>query len=169
MDSTTSAEQQSGISRKGKRDLTRRGPRGVKLVISDAHLGLKAAIAKVFTATWQRCRVHFMRNALAFANKGQRQMVLALINTALAQEATAGAHEQWHVVADHFRTKLPKLAAMLDEAEHDVLAFMDFPRAHRKQIASTNPLERLNAEIKPISCSKDLGSSATIRTNGSQL
>jgi len=203
LDSTTSAEQQSGISRKGKRDLTRRGPRGVKLVISDAHLGLKAAIAKVFTATWQRCRVHFMRNALAFANKGQRQMVLALINTALAQEATAGAHEQWHVVADHFRTKLPKLAAMLDEAEHDVLAFMDFPRAHRKQIASTNPLERLNAEIKrrtdvvgifpndaaiarlvgallleqndewqlqrPISCSKDLGSSATIRTNGSQL
>jgi len=130
------------------RDLTRRGLRGVKLVISDAHLGLKAAIAKVFTATWQRCRVHFMRNALAFANKGQRQMVLALINTAMAQETTDAAHEQWHVVADHFRTKLPKLAAMLDEAENDVLAFMDFPRAHRKQIASTNPLERLNAEIK---------------------
>jgi putative transposase len=130
------------------RDLTRRGLRGVKLVISDAHLGLKAAIAKVFTATWQRCRVHFMRNALAFANKGQRQMVLALINTAMAQETTDAAHEQWHVVADHFRTKLPKLATMLDEAENDVLAFMDFPRAHRKQIASTNPLERLNAEIK---------------------
>ncbi len=130
------------------RDLTRRGLRGVKLVISDAHLGLKAAIAKVFTATWQRCRVHFMRNALAFANKGQRQMVLALINTAMAQETTDAAHEQWHVVADHFRTKLPKLAVMLDEAENDVLAFMDFPRAHRKQIASTNPLERLNAEIK---------------------
>ena len=130
------------------RDLTRRGLRGVKLVISDAHLGLKAAIAKVFTATWQRCRVHFMRNALAFANKGQRQMVLALINTAMAQETTDAAHEQWHVVADHFRTKLPKLAAMLDEAENDVLAFMDFPRAHRKQIASTNQLERLNAEIK---------------------
>jgi putative transposase len=130
------------------RDLTRRGLRGVKLVISDAHLGLKTAIAKVFTATWQRCRVHFMRNALAFANKGQRQMVLALINTALAQETTEAAHEQWHVVADHFRTKLPKLAAMLDEAENEVLAFMDFPRAHRKQIASTNPLERLNAEIK---------------------
>ena len=75
-------------------------------------------------------------------------MVLALINTALAQETTEAAHEQWRVVADHFRTKLPKLAAMLDEAENDVLAFMDFPRAHRKQIASTNPLERLNAEIK---------------------
>jgi putative transposase len=130
------------------RDLTRRGLRGVKLVISDAHLGLKAAIAKVFTATWQRCRVHFMRNALAFANKGQRQMVLALINTAFAQETAAAAHEQWRVVADHFREKLPKLASMLDDAENEVLAFMDFPRAHRKQIASTNPLERLNAEIK---------------------
>jgi len=130
------------------RELTRRGLRGVKLVISDAHLGLKAAVAKVFTATWQRCRVHFMRNALAFANKGQRQMVLALINTAFAQETPEAAHEQWRVVANHFRTKLPKLAAMLDQAENEVLAFMDFPRAHRKQIASTNPLERLNAEIK---------------------
>jgi len=130
------------------RDLTRRGLRGVKLVISDAHLGLKSALAKVFTATWQRCRVHFMRNALAFANKGQRQMVLALINTAFAQETTESAREQWRVVADHFRTKLPKLAVLLDEAENEVLAFMDFPRAHRKQIASTNPLERLNAEIK---------------------
>ena len=86
----------------------RRGLRGVKLVISDAHLGLKAAIAKVFTATWQRCRVHFMRNALAFANKGQRQMVLALINTAMAQETTDAAHEQWHVVADHFRDETPE-------------------------------------------------------------
>ena len=73
------------------RDLTRRGLRGVKLVISDAHLGLKAAIAKVFTATWQRCRVHFMRNALAFASKGQRQMVLALINTALGARDDGGS------------------------------------------------------------------------------
>jgi putative transposase len=104
------------------RDLTRRGLRGVKLVISDAHLGLKAAIAKVFTATWQRCRVHFMRNALAFANKGQRQMVLALIDTAFAQETTDAADEQWRVVAGHFREKLPKLAMMLDDAENEVLA-----------------------------------------------
>jgi putative transposase len=130
------------------RDLTGRGLRGVKLVISDAHLGLKAAIGKVFSATWQRCRVHFMRNALAYASKGQRQMVLALINTALAQDSAEGAHQQWRVVAHQFRAKLPKLAAFLDDAEHDVLAFMDFPRAHRKQIASTNPLERLNAEVK---------------------
>jgi putative transposase len=130
------------------RDLTRRGLRGVKLVISDAHVGLKAAVPKVFNATWQRCRVHFVRNALAHASKGQRQMVLALINTAFAQETTEAAHEQWRVVADHFRTKLPKLAAFLDGAEDDVLAFTTFPRAHRKQIASTNPLERLNAEVK---------------------
>jgi putative transposase len=70
-------------------------------------------------------------------------MVLALINTAMAQETTDAAHDQWHVVADRFRAKLPKLAALLDEAENDVLAFMDFPRAHRKQIASMNPPERL--------------------------
>ncbi|NNM92075.1 MAG: IS256 family transposase [Candidatus Eremiobacteraeota bacterium] len=130
------------------RSLRHRGLRGTRLVISDSHVGLKAAIAKVFNATWQRCRVHFMRNALAYAGKGQRQMVLALINTVFAQETTEAAHAQWRVVADQLREKFPKLSAMLDEAEHDVLAFMDFPKAHRKQIASTNPLERVNAEIK---------------------
>jgi len=130
------------------RSLSRRGLRGVKLVISDAHVGLKAAIAKVFNATWQRCRVHFMRNALAHAGKGQRQMVLALINTVFAQETAEAASAQWRIVADQLREKFPKLAAMFDEAEADVLAFMQFPKAHRKQIASTNPLERLNAEIK---------------------
>ena len=130
------------------RSLTRRGLRGVKLVISDAHLGLKAAIAKVFTATWQRCRMHFMRNALAYAGKGQRQMVSALINTAFAQETAQAAHDQWHVVANQLRAKFPKLSAMLDDAENDVLAFMEFPKAHRIQLATTNPLERLNAEVK---------------------
>jgi putative transposase len=130
------------------RSLTRRGLRGVKLVISDAHLGLKAAAAKVFKATWQRCRVHFVRNALAYAGKGQRQMVLALINTAFAQETAEGAHQQWRAVAEQFRSKFPKLKKFLEEAECDVLAFMDFPKAHRKQLASTNPLERVNAEIK---------------------
>jgi putative transposase len=130
------------------RSLTHRGMRGTKLVISDAHLGLKAAIAKVFTATWQRCRVHFMRNALAYAGKGQRQVVLALINTVFAQDTAAAAHEQWNVVADQLRSKFPKLAVYLDEARDDVLAFMTFPKAHRTQLASTNPLERVNAEIK---------------------
>lgn len=130
------------------RSLSRRGLRGVKLVISDAHIGLKAAIAKVFKATWQRCRVHFMRNALAYAGKGQRQMVLALINTVFAQETAEAASAQWRVVADQLRGKFPKLSAMLDDAESEVLAYMQFPKAHRVQIASTNPLERLNAEIK---------------------
>lgn len=130
------------------RSLSHRGLRGTRLVISDSHVGLKAAITKVFKATWQRCRVHFMRNALAYAGKGQRQMVLALINTVFAQESAEAAHAQWRVVADQLRDKFPKLAAMLDEAEHDVLAFMDFPKAHRRQIASTNLLERLNAEVK---------------------
>jgi putative transposase len=130
------------------RSLTRRGLRGVKLVISDAHLGLKAAIAKVFTATWQRCRVHFMRNALAYAGKGQQQMVRALIVTAFAQETVELASKQWDAVTDQLREKVPKLADYLDEARDDVLAFMTFPKAHRVQIASTNPLERLNAEVK---------------------
>lgn len=130
------------------RSLSRRGLRGVKLIISDSHVGLKAAIAKVFKATWQRCRVHFMRNALAHAGKGQRQMVLALIYTVFAQETAEAAHEQWRIVADQLREKFPKLAALMDDGEDDVLAYMDFPKAHRKQIASTNPLERLNAEIK---------------------
>jgi putative transposase len=130
------------------RSLTRRGLRGVKLVISDAHEGLKAAVAKVLKTTWQRCRVHFIRNALAHANKGQRQAVLAMINTIFAQETPDAARAQWRLVADQLKEKFPKLAAMMDEAEHEVLAFMGFPRAHRAQIHSTNPLERLNAEVK---------------------
>ena len=130
------------------RSLTRRGLRGVKLVISDAHEGLKAAAAKVLKATWQRCRVHFLRNALAHAGKGQRQVVLALINTVFAQETQEAAIAQWRTVADQLRTKFPKLAALMDDAENDVLAFMSFPKSHRVQIHSTNPLERLNAEIK---------------------
>jgi putative transposase len=130
------------------RSLSRRGLRGVKLVISDSHLGLKAAIAKVFKATWQRCRVHFMRNALAYAGKGQRQMVLALINTVFAQETADAAKAQWDIVATQLRAKFPKLADMISDAKFDVLAYMDFPKAHRTQIATTNPLERLNAEIK---------------------
>lgn len=130
------------------RSLARRGLRGVKLVISDAHEGLKAAIAKVFKATWQRCRVHFLRNALAYANKGQRQMVFALINTIFVQETADAAHAQWRVVCDQLRARFPRLAAMMDGAEHDVLAFMDFPKEHRTKIHSTNVIERLNGEIK---------------------
>lgn len=94
------------------RALTRRGLRGVKLVISDAHEGLKAAAAKVLSATWQRCRVQFLRDALAHAGKGQRQMVLALINTSFAQETADAAVTQWHTVADQVRAKFPKLDNM---------------------------------------------------------
>ena len=130
------------------RSLMRRGLRGVKLVISDAHVGIKASVAKVLKSTWQRCRVHFLRNALAHAGKGQRQMVLAMINTAFAQDSSKTACVQWRTVADQLREKFPKLASLMDEAEADVLAFMSFPKAHRVQIHSTNPLERLNAEIK---------------------
>ena len=110
--------------------------------------GLKAAASKVLKATWQRCRVHFMRNALARANKTQRRMVSAAIATAFAQETAKAAHEQWRVVADQFRASMPKLSKLMDGAEHEVLSYMDFPRAHWLQIHSTNPLERLNAEIK---------------------
>lgn len=130
------------------RSLTRRGLRGVKLVISDAHEGLKAAISKVLKTSWQRCKVHFLRNALAYANKGQRQAVLAVINTIFAQDSAEAASTQWRLVSDQLREKFPKLAAMMDAAEQDVLAFTNFPRAHRLQIHSTNPLERLNAEVK---------------------
>jgi putative transposase len=130
------------------RSLTRRGLRGVKLVIADVHEGLKAAAAKVHSATWQRCRVHFLRNALAHAGKGKRHMVLAAMNTACAQESFEAAVVQWRVVADQLRGKFPKLSQLMDAAESDVLAFMIFPKVHRTQIHSTNQLERMNAEIK---------------------
>ncbi len=130
------------------RKLARRGLRGVKLVISDAHEGLKKAVVKVLGASWQRCRVHFMRNALAHANKNGRRVVSAFIATAFAQGAADAASKQWRQVADQLRAKLPKLAALLDEAEVDVLAFLNFPKEHWDKISSTNPIERVNGEIK---------------------
>jgi transposase-like protein len=130
------------------RKLTRRGLRGVKLVISDAHEGIKAAVSKLLCATWQRCRVHFMRNALAHAGKSGRRVVSAFIATAFAQETPEAASQQWRSVADQVRPKLPKLATLMDDAEPDVLAYMTFPREHRTKLHSTNPIERLNGEIK---------------------
>jgi transposase-like protein len=130
------------------RSLARRGLRGVRLVVSDAHEGLKAAIAKVLGATWQRCRVHFMRNALAYAGKTQRRIVSAWVATAFAQDDAAAARKQWRQVADQARPRVPKLAALMDDAEADVLAYMGFPAQHRAKLHSTNPLERLNGEIK---------------------
>jgi putative transposase len=130
------------------RKLARRGLCGVKLVISDAHEGIKAAVAKVLHASWQRCRVHFMRNVLAHAGRQGRRVVAAFIGTAFVQDDAEAARTQWRQVADQLRPKVPKLAALMDEAEADVLAFMGFPKDHRAKIHSINPLERLNGEIK---------------------
>jgi transposase-like protein len=130
------------------RKLTRRGLRGVKLVISDAHEGIKGAVSKLLCASWQRCRVHFMRNALAHAGKSGRRVVSAFVATAFAQETPEAASQQWRAVADQIRAKVPKLATLMDDAEHDVLAYMSFPKEHRTKIYSNNPIERLNGEIK---------------------
>ena len=128
--------------------LLRRGLTGVKLVVSDAHEGLKAAIAKTFGATWQRCRVHWMRNALARVPKSQHAMVSAALRQAFLQPDAASASQTWRHVADQLRGKWPKLASFMDETEHDVLAYMTFPAQHRVKLHSTNPLERLNKEVK---------------------
>src|SRR5216110_49886 len=130
------------------RKLARRGLRGVKLVVSDAHEGLKAAVAKVLNASWQRCRVHFMRNVLAHAGKQGRRVVSAFIGTAFAQDDAEAARTQWRQVADQLRPRVKKLAEFMDDAESDVLAYMAFPAAHRPKLHSTNPIERLNGEIK---------------------
>lgn len=130
------------------RSLARRGLRGVKLVISDAHEGIKASVSKVFSATWQRCRVHFARNALAHAGKSGRRVVSAFIATAFAQETTEAASNQWRKVADQLRPTVPKLATFMDNSEEDVLAYMSFPAQHRVKLHSTNPIERLNGELK---------------------
>ena len=130
------------------RSLADRGLRGVKLVISDDHKGLKAAASKVFHATQQRCRVHWMRNALAHASAKQRPAVAAMLKTIFAQETAEEMNTQWKSVADALRERVPKLAELMDGAREDVLAYTAFPKEHWPQISSTNPLERLNGEIK---------------------
>jgi putative transposase len=131
------------------RGLVARGLAGVQLVISDAHEGLKGATAAVLAgASWQRCRVHFLRNALALVPKGAQQMVAATIRTIFTQPDAASAREQWRRVADNLRPRFAKLADLLDGAEADVLAYLTFPAAHWRQIWSNNPLERLNKEVK---------------------
>jgi transposase-like protein len=128
------------------RKLTRRGLRGVKLVVSDAHEGLKAAITRVLNATWQRCRVHFMRNLLAHAGRNGRRVAAAFIGTAFAQEDKVSASLHWRKVVKQLQPTLPKLATFMEDAEDDVLAYMDFPVAHRTKLHSINPIERLNHE-----------------------
>ena len=130
------------------KSLVRRGLKGVKLVISDAHDGLRHAITRVLGATWQRCRVHWIRNALAHVPRGQHTMVAAAIRQAFLQPDPAAAHQTWRHVADQLRARWSKLAELMDDSEHDVLAYMAFPVQHRAKLHSTNPLERLNKEVK---------------------
>jgi len=131
------------------RGLVARGLTGVQLVTSDAHTGLRQAIAAVLHgASWQRCRVHFVRNALALVPKGMQALVAATIRTVFAQPTAEAAQQQWRQVADGFRARWPRLAALLAAAEGDVLAYLAFPREHWRQVWSTNPLERLNKEVK---------------------
>jgi putative transposase len=131
------------------RGLVARGLTGVQLVISDAHEGLRQAIGAVLHgASWQRCRVHFLRNALAVVPKGAQQLVAATIRTVFAQPMPETARQHWRQVADSFRERWPRLATLMDEAEPDVLAYLTFPAIHWRQLWSTNPLERLNKELK---------------------
>ena len=131
------------------RSLKTRGLAGVQLVISDAHAGLKAAIAAVLLgAAWQRCRVHFLRNILAQVPKGHAEMVAAAIRTVFAQPDPAHVRDQLDVIAGMLGRQFPKVQTMLTDAKTDVTAFADFPVSHWKKIWSTNPLERVNKEIK---------------------
>jgi transposase-like protein len=145
---TTGASEAEPFWKAFLRSLADRGLRGVKLVVADDHKGLRAAAAKVFSATHQRCRVHWMRNALAHVPAKQRPAAVAMLRTIFAQDTAEAAHAQWRHVADALRERFPKLAELMDGARDDVLAYMAFPREHWAQIASTNPLERLNGEIK---------------------
>ena len=130
------------------RSLTDRGLRGVKLIIADEHAGLKAAAAKVLGATVQRCRVHFMRNALASVGKKDKAIVTAALRTAFEADSLEASKEKWRKLIDAFEPHHAKLAELMTRAEDDVLAYKSLPRAHWQQIHSTNPLERLNKEIK---------------------
>jgi len=131
------------------RTLVERGLKGVQLVISDAHSGLKAALEAVFHgASWQRCRVHFMRNILALIPKADKAMVAALLRTIFAQAHREAASEQLSLVCDLLDKRWPNAAQLVRSAEDDILAYMAFPTEHWKRIYSNNPLERLNKEVK---------------------
>lgn len=131
------------------RSLVERGLKGVQLVISDAHEGLKLAIRQVLAgASWQRCRVHFMRNVLAHVSKRDKALVAALIKTIFAQPDRKAAGEQLRQVAEAMRKRWPQAAELLEQAEADILTYMAFPQKHWTRIYSTNPLERLNKEVK---------------------
>jgi len=129
--------------------LVGRGLRGVRLMISDAHAGLKQAVAEIFVgASWQRCRVHCLRNVLALVPKSAQAMVAATVRTVFEQPDREAAQRQLAQVCTLLGDRFPKVVALLTAAEEELLPFYDFPVAHRRQIYSTNPLERLNKELK---------------------
>jgi putative transposase len=131
------------------RSLVARGLSGVRLVTSDSHRGLKSAVEAVLAgASWQRCRVHFMRNALSLVPKAAQQMAGATIRTVFAQPDVGSAHEQWRRVSEGFRQRFPRLSFLMEEAEEDVLSYATFPQEHWQKIWSNNPMERLNKEVK---------------------
>lgn len=131
------------------RSLRDRGLAGVQLVVSDHHRGLMNAIEAVLLgATWQRCRVHFMRNVLSKVTKGNTEMVAAAVRTIFAQPTGPLVREQVETVATMLEPQLPAIAEMLRDAREDLTAFADFPEAHWRKIWSTNPLERINREVK---------------------
>lgn len=131
------------------RNLVRRGLQGVQWVISDAQEGLKEAIQRVFAgASWQRCRVHFMGNGLAFVPHGEQALVSALLRTIFAQSNRADADARWQQVVEYLRKRWPLAAAVMEDARHDGLAYITFPVEHWTRLYSTNPLERLNKEVK---------------------
>jgi putative transposase len=130
-------------------DLVARGVRDVRLVVSDAHPGLKQAVREVFVgAGWQRCRVHFLRNVLALVPKSSQAMVAATVRTIFAQVDRQAAQTQLRQVVSLLADRFPRVVRLLEEAEEEIFTFYDFPLAHRRQIYSTNPLERLNKELK---------------------
>ncbi len=131
------------------RSLRARGLAGTQLVISDHHLGLKAAIGAVFIGSaWQRCRVHFSRNVNARLKRGNHDMVHAAIRTIFAQPDAEHVETQFDEVVRMLTAQFPEIALMLADAKQDLLAFTGFPQAHWRKVWSTNPLERLNGEIK---------------------
>ena len=129
------------------RGLVERGLGGVQLVVSDAHAGLKRAIAQVLGCPWQRCTVHFLREALGHARREQQPMLAALLRPLFNAESSEQARELVGDALERLRKPLPKVAALLEEAEEDLFAFYAFPHDHWAKLRSTNPLERVNREI----------------------